>query len=506
MYPTSPPREWTAAIGAAGCRVAFLDGMAELRTLSELRELAPSVESVVLLEPWSSPPAAEEASEPLLPHQRFVALLDDWSRSDTADQLGREETIGADDPALLLHSPGSGGAWSATLLLHGNLVAQAEALTQALRIDDADVQLLGLPFGWAFAQALLLAAVRAGSITALSPDEDAALLDTRAVHPTFMGATAALCERIYRSFIAELPDRSIAGQRVLAWARSLGSEVSRVREAGKAPPKLLTLQHTLLSKLAFKPLRSIFGGELRFIVTGGAPISRGITQLYHAAELPILEGYVLTQAGGMTHVSRPGTERSGAVGTPVDGVEAWLSDEGTVIVRGPMIAPSERGPDGWLDTGDRGSIDDDGTLTIFERGDHLLELQTGQQISPRSIEALLEESPFVAHALVCGQGRPFVSAIVALDPRTLARWAQRKQLDLGYEDLCRHPEVYQIIADVVAQKNTELADYEVVKKFAILDDNPTVIGGELTPVGELRRGPTSEKYRWIVDSFYSEAY
>lgn len=504
LYPHTQTERILAGIAAAEARVVVVDTPAQLRALWAERHATPAVERFIVLH-REGPAASGEPTEdqPDQPHLWLDELLDAWAPEHGDEQAAREERLSPSSPAVLVHTPGTTDAPEPVLLTHGALAAQADGLAEALALVDADVLQLGQPPAWALSRALLLAALRAGCVTALSPDEATALDDARDVRPTVFAATSVLCERLYRAFVAELPDRSVAGQRVLAWARSLGTEVSRTRDAGRTPNKVLSLQRSVASRLAFGSLRSSFGGRVRLVVCSGGRMPRAVAELFDSADMHLVEAYALAAAAGVVHVGAPTTSRPGSVGRAIPGLASRIVDD-EVQVSGPSVVGADA--DGWRATGDLGRLDDEGLLWLYGRKSQRITLTDGHHVDPAAIEALLRQHPFVEYAAVCGDGRPYIGAILSLDRRAVMRWAERRSLSLSFEELCSHPDVYRQVEEHVQAKNGELADFEAIRKTAVADAPPTVETGDLTPIGLLRRWRFLERYRWIVDSFYSEAY
>lgn len=504
LYPSSHVDVLLNTIASSGARVLVVDRPEQLRRIWDERHRIPAVEHIIVLHREGPSSSGAETDGPAQPHLWLDELLDAWSATDGDEQLAQEDLLTPESPAAQVMTVGTTEPQEPISLTHGQLAAQAEALADGLAITDGDVLMLGQPPAWAFTRALLLAAIRAGAVIALAADEDTALEDARDVQPTLFAATTPLCERLYRGVVADLPDRSVAGQRVLAWARSLGTEVSRMRESGQAPDRFLSFQRSVASRLAFGPLRSTFGGNLRLVVGAGGRMPRSVAELFDAADLRLVWAYTLTAASGVAHVGSPGGCPPGSVGRALPGIETRIDENGEILLRGAPVAGA--GEDGWLATGDLGRLDDEGLLWLIGRRSQRIVLEDGHTVDPAALESLLRQHPFIEHAAVCGHGRKYVGALVALDRRTVTRWAERRSIALGFEELCSHPDVYRIVQEHVQEKNSELADFETIKKLALVDGSPSEETGDLTPIGLLRRATFLDRYRWIVDSFYSEAY
>jgi long-chain acyl-CoA synthetase len=269
--------------------------------------------------------------------------------------------------------------------------------------------------------------------------------------------------------------------------------------------------------VVLRRLRDLFGGRLRLVVCGGAPVQPDAAALLRAAGLPVLEAYGLTEVSGVCHLPRPGRERPGTVGPPLDGVESRISPDGEILVRGDVVMRGYHGrPDetaaamvagGWLRTGDLGSVADDGHLTVLDRSKEMITLCGGRRVSPEVVERRLNGVPPIDHIVVFGEGRPSLTALVFLDQEALLSFARERGIKFeSYEDLTQHPEVYRAVEAVVADANRKGAAQEAVTKFAVADQELSVEDGDLTPTGRVRRRQVGRRYRSIIESFYKDGY
>jgi len=278
---------------------------------------------------------------------------------------------------------------------------------------------------------------------------------------------------------------------------------------------VLAARHALADRLVFSKLKARFGGKLRMFVSGSAPLSPELAEFFHAAGLLVLEGYGLTESSAFTCVNRDTRFRFGTVGLPAPGTEVKIAEsDGEILIRGrgvmrgyhhlPEATSEALDREGWLHTGDIGVIED-GFVRITDRKKDLIKTSGGKYVSPAAIEGKLKAiCPFVSQALVHGNNRHYCSALITLDEEAVKAWAQQQGLPpMSYEELSRHERVKKLIAEYVGQLNATLANYETVKKWALLPADFTLEAGELTPSLKVKRKVVEEKHRSLLEGFYS---
>ncbi|MBV8292512.1 MAG: AMP-binding protein, partial [Mycobacterium sp.] len=299
------------------------------------------------------------------------------------------------------------------------------------------------------------------------------------------------------------------------WAFAVGKEVARRRREGKFVWPHLTLQHRLFDQLVFAKVRDVFGGRIRFFVSGSAPLNRDIAEWFDAAGLLILEGYGLTESAGAGFINRPNNYKLGTVGLPFEGTEVRISDAGEVQFRSKCVmagyhhlekATAEAlSDDGWLSTGDQGKLDDDGFLTITGRIKELFKMSNGKYVAPPAIEAKFATlCLYASQFMVFGEGRNFAAALVTLDADAIGGWAKEHGLaDASYAELTKSREVHEMVDEHVKKLNASLNRWETIKKWALLDHELSVERGELTPSLKVKRGVVADQNKETLDAFYS---
>jgi long-chain acyl-CoA synthetase len=294
----------------------------------------------------------------------------------------------------------------------------------------------------------------------------------------------------------------------------VGREVSRRRRAGEAVPRALNLQHKVFDRLVFAKVRDVFGGRIRFFVSGSAPLNSEIAEWFHAAGMLILEGYGLTETAGGAYINTPDRYRLGTVGHAFDGTHARIGAGGEIQIRGPNVmegyhnmaeATAEAlADDGWLRTGDKGAFDDDGFLSITGRIKDMFKTSGGKYVAPSAIEAkFIALCPYASQFLVFGEGRNYCVALISLDPDVITGWAADRGIaDASYAELAKSQAVHELIDEHVRRLNEGLNRWETIKRWAVLDHDLSVDDGELTPTLKVKRSIVAERYREVIDSLY----
>jgi long-chain acyl-CoA synthetase len=505
VYPSTNGDDTAYILADSASRVVFAEDDAQLEKITEHRGDLPDLAKVVVFEGSGDGDSVITLDE--LAELGAKRLADDPS---CVRKVAEE--IPADRLATLIYTSGTTGKPKGVRLRHEAWVYTGAAIADMDLLGEDDLQLLWLPLAHAFGKVLISTQLACGFASAIDGRVDKIVENTGVVKPTFMGAAPRIFEKAYAKIVTQ---QSGAKAILFNWAFAVGKEVARRRREGKFVWPHLTLQQNVFDRLVFAKIRDVFGGRIRFFVSGSAPLNRDIAEWFDAAGLLILEGYGLTESAGAGFINRPNNYKLGTVGLPFDGTEVRISDAGEVQFRSKCVmagyhhlekATAEAlSDDGWLSTGDQGSIDDDGFLKITGRIKELFKLSNGKYVAPPAIEAKFATlCPYASQFMVFGEGRNFAAALVTLDADSIGGWAKDHGLrDTPYEELTESEAVHEMIDEHVKKLNASLNRWETIKKWALLDHELSVDRGELTPSLKVKRGVVAEQNKETLDGFYS---
>jgi len=512
IYPSSTPEECTFILADSGSAVCFAENDDQVGKLSARRPELPALRQVVVIEGRAS------ADGWVLP----LAELEARGRAhDAAHPGGFEETAEAvqrDDLATLIYTSGTTGKPKGVELTHGCWVSQSAAVeASGILSQPGHTQFFWLPLAHSFGKMIGTAQLRVGFPTAVDGRVDKIVENLGAVRPTFVCAVPRIFEKVYARALLGAREGGAVKQAIFRWAIGVGIEATRREREGDGPGPLLAAQRALADKLVFQKVRALFGGRLRFFISGSAPLAREIHEFFQAVGAPVLEGYGLTESSAGTHCGLPGKMRLGTVGPPLPGMEVKLAEDGEVLMRGPWIMRGYRGlpqataealdAEGWLHTGDIGQVDAQGYLAITDRKKDLIKTSGGKYVAPQELEGKLKaRCAYLSQVVIHGDRRNYVSALVTLDPLGLRSWATSQGMGgLPHEELVKQPQVKALVQEAVGKMNAELPRYATLKRFTILPREFSEADGEVTPSQKLRRKVIEARYREALDAMYSGA-
>jgi long-chain acyl-CoA synthetase len=381
---------------------------------------------------------------------------------------------------------------------------------------EDDLQLLWLPMAHAFGKVLITAQLACGFVSAIDGRVDKIVDNMALVKPTVMGAAPRIFEKAHARIVTTQQAQGGLRARLFAAAFSLGLEVDRRRRSGRAMPLPMSLLYKLFDRLVFSKVRDVFGGRIRFFISGAAPLNREIGEWFHAAGLLILEGYGMTESAAGACINRPDQYKLGTVGLPMDSTSVRINDEdGEIQIRGACVMdgyhnlPAKTAEtftdDGWLRTGDVGKIDADGFLTVTGRIKDMFKTSGGKYIAPPAIEAkFIAMCPYASQFMIFGEARNFCVALVTLDPDMMSGWAAENGLDgATYKELVNTPAVREMVDEYMVKLNAELNRWETVKKWTLLDHDLSIERGELTPSLKVKRSVVAEQNKQVLDALYT---
>ncbi len=404
--------------------------------------------------------------------------------------------IGEDDLYTYIYTSGTTGPPKACMIRHRNYYSMVNKIRGVDGFTIAgDVMLLFLPLAHNFGRCMALGGAQRGYTIAFCPDPYAIADALPAVRPTVFPSVPRVFEKVHTGVRQKFAEEQGVKRALIAWALRVGRRASELRQAGRELPRGLALQHKLADRLVYSKVKDRLGGRLRIGISGGAPLAKEITEFFHALDILILEGYGLTECTTAATVNRPSRFRFGTVGPALPGVELRIADDGEVLIKTDTIfagyykdeqATQEvLTADGWLRSGDVGHLDDDGFLTITDRKKDILVTAGGKNVAPQNLENALKMHPLVSQALVVGDRRPYVAALITVAEETTP-------------DEARH-EIERLVEDV----NRDLSRYEQIKRYAILPRDFSADEGEVTPTLKLKRRVCQEHFAAEIEALYS---
>src|SRR3954464_2436476 len=490
IYPTNSPDECAWVIGDSESRFVIVEDEAQGAKVAAVRDRLPKLEDVLSIDD-------------------FDALRERGRKHDAAELAERVAAVAPEDAYTIIYTSGTTGPPKGCVLSHGNYRQVTRMCEEIGVIEAGEVVYLYLPLAPSYALLIQLLAVDLGAPLAYwSGDPQQIVPDLMAVKPAYLPSVPRIFEKIYTLVISSNDPAKIAQ------ATRLGLQVRRMQEAGEAVPAELQAPVDKADAELYANVRNIFGGHLKQATSGAAPIAPEILEFFYACGAPVLEGYGMTETSTVTTTSTVADHKLGTVGRPLPGSEVRIADDGEILVRGPHVFGGYYGKgdseafgaveDGWLHTGDLGSIDEDGYLTITGRKKDIIITAGGKNLTPANLENDLKRSRWISQAVMHGDRRPYPVALITLDPEEIVPWAKEQGLPEDPAALAHDAKGRELIQGVLDGVNERYARVEQIKKFAILDHDLSQETGELTPTLKVKRNVINEKYEELFDRLYAE--
>jgi long-chain acyl-CoA synthetase len=495
IYQTNSPQECHYVLHHSESRAVFVEDQEQLEKIREVEADLPALEMVFVMEPSGDSGDAVSMDD----------LCARGRRRPDSEYEARLNGVSDDDMCLYIYTSGTTGPPKGCLLTHGNYrqvtnMAQAEGV-----FSDDDLVYLFLPLAHAFA--LLIQFVTfdlGGSIAYWEKDPQKIIPNLLEVRPTYFPSVPRIFEKIYTlANSAGDPDEIKA-------AVELGAKVRQMQERGEPVPADMQAAFEEADQKLYVNVRNLFGGRIRQCVTGAAPIAKEILEFFYACGVPVFEGYGMTETSTVASANRADAFRFGSVGKPLPGMEVKIADDGEVLLRGPNIfqgyfknerATSETLEGGWLHTGDLGRVDDDGFLYITGRKKDIIITAGGKNITPANLENGLKQNRWISQAVVVGDRRPYLVALITLDPEEVPAFAE--QHGLAPEDVPESEAMRAEVQKAIAAVNATVGRVEQIKKFKILPHDLSQETGELTPTLKVKRNVVNEKFTPEIEELYA---
>ncbi|CAN5368341.1 AMP-dependent synthetase/ligase [soil metagenome] len=510
IYTTLAPDAVRYIINDAGAKVFFIENKEAFERLSEVLPECASLETLVFfdfadVEAENAMSLADLENESAKLKAENPELIENLSKA-----------VEPNDVATLIYTSGTTGEPKGVMLTHANLMSNVVNAGMEYNFSHKDKPLSVLPLSHVFERSGMYVYIFNGMAVYYAESIEKAADNLREVAPTIFVGVPRIFEKVYAKAKVKAAQESRAKELIFDWAIDVGKEYALLVEKKQIIPRLLAVKHGIADKIVFSKLREFFGGKLRFCITGGAALSDEIYLIFTGAGISILQGYGLTETSPVVTSNTPMNTKLGTVGKPIRNVEIRIAEDGEIEVSGPNVMlgyfnkpeATQRvfTEDGWFKTGDIGTIDEDGFLKITDRKKELFKTSGGKYIAPSPIEQLILGSRFVSQVVLVGNGRKFPAALIVPNFEQLESYAKHKDLDIKtHAEFCRNPRIINLIERQIAELSKNLSRYERVKKIALLKDELTVEGGELTPTLKVKRRVVSEKYHDIIEKIYIDA-
>ena len=503
IYHTNSPDECAYVLQHAGARVVFCDDAVQASKIAQVRDQCPALEHVVL----------------------FNGRLDDHMTIDELRTLGSEvppETvterlaeIDRDELATLVYTSGTTGPPKGCMLTHGNFLSTVRMYIEQLHFEPRHSLYQFLPLAHVLARVAQMVAIGTGArIVYWSGDATKIVDELQSTAPTHFPAVPRIYEKVHSVVAGRLADGPRGQRELFRWALHCGAQARAHLREGRQPPLLIDAQYRWADALVLSKVRAAFGSNLEMALVGAAPVAPELLEFFDACGVLVLEGYGLTETTAASTLNTPTAVRFGSVGKPLPGTEVAVAADGEILIRGPHVftgyfhdeAATDDAftEDGWFRSGDLGSIDDHGFVRITGRKKDLIITSSGKNITPVNIESQLRDSRYITEAVVFGDRRPYLVAMLTLDAEEATKLARRFGIAPDLATVAHDPRVHEAVAKEVAAVNARFARIEQIKRFAILDHDLTQADGELTPTLKVKRSFVYDKYADLFAGLYSE--
>ncbi|HEV3035993.1 MAG TPA: long-chain fatty acid--CoA ligase [Solirubrobacteraceae bacterium] len=515
IYQTNSPEECLWVISDSDACAVVCEDEEQLAKIAAIRDQLPNLRTVIVLDPPAGESAGNGSSASGDPvHATTLDELRERAGRRSPEELdARRAAVRPEDSFTFIYTSGTTGPPKGCVLTHGNYRAIIDMIADAGEIQEDEVIYLYLPLAHSFALLIQLAVFDLGGTLAyFGGDTKQIVPELLEVKPTYLPSVPRVFEKIYTlahgAIEAQPPEEQARAKAAIA----LGVKVRDMINRGEEVPQDLQTKFDEADEQLFKNVRAIFGGNVRHATSGAAPIAKEILEFFWACGVPVLEGYGMTETATAATVSTVENHRFGTVGRALPGVELKIADDGEILVKGPNIfsgyhnqASTSFGAveDGWLHTGDLGSLDEDGYLSITGRKKDIIITAGGKNLTPANLENDLKQSRWISQAVMHGDQRPYPVMLVTLDEEEIPIFAREHGLPEDIPSLARDPAVLELVQAEIDRANEKYAQVEKVKRFAILDHDLSQATGELTPTLKVKRNVVNERYADLFDALYA---
>jgi long-chain acyl-CoA synthetase len=500
IYQTNSPDECQYVLENSDAKAVIVEDAEQLAKVREVRDRCPALEHVVLM--------TGEADDAI----SAAEVAERGASHDAAEWEERWSSVTPDDICTFIYTSGTTGPPKGCVISHGNYRSMLDMVLDVGALGDDELTYLYLPLAHSFALLIQFGTVALGATTAYwQRDPLKIMADLAEVKPTYFPSVPRIFEKIYTAATAAAEKAGGMKKAVFNWAVGVGRRMRETERAGREPGFFLRRQYEIADKQVLSKVRNLFGGRIKLAVSGAAPINPEILRFFDAAGVLIVEGWGMTETSTAATIATAEDFKFGTVGRPFPGCEVKIAEDGEILVKGPNIfqgyyknpeATAETLVDGWLHTGDIGEIDSEGYIKITGRKKDIIITAGGKNITPANLEAEIKQHPLVSQCVVIGDRRPYLVALVTLDPEEAAAFASEHGLPADPEALASNDQIRAALEAHLEKVNSKFARVEQVKKIEILPHDLSQEGGELTPTMKVKRNIVTDKYAGEIDALY----
>lgn len=507
LYPTSSAEQCQYIINHSDAEFVFVDTATQLEKILRVRSEMPKVRFVVALDP-----GVDREDNDVMSYRDFLRLGTEQSAATKHSLESRARDAQPDDTVIMVYTSGTTGLPKGACLSHRYVIRSVESLREVIPFNDSDVAFSYLPYCHVAERISGLYNRLYAGTSAYFVDDPARLWDyILELKPRMFPSLPRFFEKVHARIVSDLERSSAEERELFSEVLALGRQISSLRENKANIPKRLQQEYDAKAQPIIARVKGYFGGLIEFATSGGAPLPREIAEFFDAFGIPILQAYGLTE-NLCVAFNRTDNYKFGTVGPPMPGCLVKIADDGEILVKSEMMfggyykepdQTAEGFRDGWLLTGDLGEQDGDGFLKITGRKKELIVTSTGKNVAPALIENLLKEHYLISHALIHGDGKSYLVALITLNPIETENYARANNLPYeDFADLTRSAPVKALVQQIVDTVNARVSSTEAIKKFAILDHDLSIEADEITPTMKIKRKVVTERYRDILASLY----
>jgi long-chain acyl-CoA synthetase len=502
IYQTNSPEECQYVLENSDARAVVVEDDEQLSKILAIRDRCPKLEYIIRMTGSSQGTVSMDE------------LAERGRKHDASEWEERYGSVTTDDICTFIYTSGTTGPPKGCVISHGNYRSMLDMIHEVSVMRDDELTYLYLPLAHSFALLIQLGSFDLGATLAYWERDPLKIVPNLIeVKPTYFPSVPRIYEKIYTAATSQVEKDGGLKKLIFNWAVRVGKKVRERERAGKRIGWLLRREHDFADKQVLSKIRNLFGGRVHLAVSGAAPINPEILRFFDAAGVTVVEGWGMTETSTAATIATPEDFKIGTIGKPFPDCEIRIADDGEILVKGPNVfqgyykneeATREAIVDGWLHTGDLGEMDSEGYLKITGRKKDIIITAGGKNITPANLEAEIKQSQWVSQCVVVGDRRPYLVALVTLDPEEVAKLAEEKGWPADPAQIAEQPEMRELIQQHIDSINENFARVEQIKKFAILPEDLSQEGGELTPTMKVKRAAVTEKHADAIEKLYAD--